>query len=135
MWEKLKAATIVPAPEIESNRVALNSVVTFETSDGLVHTVRILHGRHSIAREAILPLEHSRAIALLGSKTGDRVFAIDGKGWFELLVVKAVKRAPKLGRGATRRQGGIVLLRSSAECGFRPRRYDPGSDGPGPTAA
>jgi hypothetical protein len=135
IWEKLKAATIVPAPEIERDRVTLYCMVTFATSDGLVHTVRIVHGRHSIAREAILPLEHSRAIALLGSRTGDRVFAIDGKGCFEPLVVKAVKPAPRLPSGATRPKGGIVLLTSRAKRRYRPRMYDPGSDDPGPAAA
>jgi transcription elongation GreA/GreB family factor len=135
IWEKLKAATIVPALEIEDDRVTLDCEVTFETSDELVHTVRILNGRHSIAREAILPLEHSRAIALLGSRTGDQVFAIDCKGCFELLVVKAVKPVPRSGYGATTREDGIVLLASRAKRGFRPRMYDPGSNDPGPTAA
>jgi len=134
IWEKLKAATLVPAPQIKTDRVTLESRVTFETADGLVHIVRIVHGPHSIAQEAVLPLEHSRAIALLGSQTGDRVFAIDGKGLFEPLTVRAVEPAPRLACG-TRRNGRIVPIAPQLTRGFRPGMYEPGNDDPGPTAA
>ena len=133
IWEKLKAATLVLAPEIESDRVTLESRVTFETGDGVLHTVRIVHGPHSIAQEAVLPLEHSRAIALLGSQTGDRVFAIDAKGSFEPLTVKAVEPAPRLACGTSK--GRIVPLAPRVKRGFRPGMYESGNDDPGPTAA
>jgi transcription elongation GreA/GreB family factor len=134
IWEKLKAATLVPAPLIERDRVTLESRVTFETGDGLLHKVRIVHGSHSIAQEAVLPLEHSRAVALLGSQTGDRVFAIDGKGSFEPLTVKAVEPAPRLAC-RTRRKGRIVPLAPGVKGGFRSGMYESGNDDPGPTAA
>jgi transcription elongation GreA/GreB family factor len=136
IWEKLTSAMIVPVLEIECDRVTIDSGVTFETSDGLVHTVRIVDGPHSIAREAVLPLEHSRAIALIGSQTGDRVLAIDRKGCFELLVVNAVKQPPKLaGEEAVRREDRIVLLKPITK-GRLPRgTCNPRHDDPGPTAA
>jgi transcription elongation GreA/GreB family factor len=134
IWEKLKAATLVPAPDIETDRITLESRVTFETVEGLVHTVRIVHGPHSIAREAVLPLEHSRAIALLGAQTGDRVLAIDGKGCFEPLRVKALEPAPRLACG-TGRKGRVVLIAPRLKRGFWPGMYKSGNDDPGPTAA